>query len=125
MDLRGLKVGDTFVGVQRGDPGRRNDPDVARDFVVTKVARKYITANCTSGWPHGVQFEREGGLEKSGFKPMVAYLDREQWEAQVQLSKRKDGIRRLMRDLSYYSLDRLSTDELGKLEELLSIAKGQ
>jgi DNA-binding LacI/PurR family transcriptional regulator len=118
MNLGLLRAGDTFIGVTRGDPGRRNDPDKAADYVVLRIGRKYLYAKRVDGHFGEVAFGIEHGLEKAGYKPMRAYPSRAQWEAEQRREAQLERIRRLARDMGY-GVNRLAQNELDQLETIL------
>lgn len=120
MDLGALRVGDTFFAVQEKE-NRQGSNDVFFDMRVTKVGRKYITAErVEGGWPRDVQFSRETGWQKESYRPFRAHLSRLEWERDTLHTRRCADIARQMYNLSQpASPKKLTLEELTVLERLL------
>ena len=119
MSLMNVKVGDELFVVR---PARRHgSPHRESRMIVTKVARKYLSADNPNGFPCNVQFERESGRAKAKFKPSTAYVSDTEYRAIVAREQQCHAIANKFR--SYGRLmrwERLTDDELETLGGLMT-----
>lgn len=123
MDMRGMKMGDTFVAVALPDPGRKSEPARLYHMMVLSTKRRYLYANeVGTGYRESV-FDLATGYEKTGYRPMIAYPDEAAFRTLESKRKRIAKLRAAVRDMSYTNWERLQDDDLDVLEALLGKLK--
>ena len=122
MNLKDFKVGQTVWIRLTGNAVRgKHGDELAEEWVIDKIGRKYITASKKTGYPKGIIFEKKGYGYEDRFVEKTNYcVDYIMYETEQEIRDEMEKYK-IYRDVQLF-FDRFNKNKL-TLEQLRSIKK--